>query len=67
MSKLNILDVIDAEIEDRRADGDTGNVENLLEARAAMAAVLLEARRCCAGTGDVRALRKAVDHAEGRP
>ena len=40
MSGIDVLAVIDVEIADRRREGDTGNVENLIEARAAVAELI---------------------------
>ncbi len=44
MSGLNALQVLDSQIAELRASGDTGNVENLLEVREAVAAVFKEAQ-----------------------
>jgi hypothetical protein len=49
------LAVIDAQIADSRASGDTGNVENLIEARAAFAE-LFEASGRITGTVQGEAL-----------
>lgn len=45
MSRVDALAVLDSQIAEMRASGDTGNVENLLEARDAFSALLREAAK----------------------
>jgi len=45
MSRVDPIQVLDSQIAELRASGDTGNVENLLEVREAFAALIEAAAR----------------------
>ncbi len=57
---LAVMDIAATSIEQ-----SGGNVAYLRQARAAVAELMDEARRCCAGTGDLSDLRAALARVKG--